>query len=80
MTVTPRAPRTREQSLFPPLSRRAQEGLDDKAGRKDRGAVASAARAAEAAGARVQHAPKHELNLVTGNRPHQVGGVGAVSV
>lgn len=48
-----------------------QEGMDAKA-RKDKSALDQAVRAAEAAGARVQRGvSKHDLNMLTGSRPHQ---------
>ena len=40
--------------------------------RKEKSAVETAVTAAKGLGATVQYVGKHELNLVSGNRPHQV--------
>ncbi len=47
-----------------------QESMD-MSKRKDAGAVAAIQAAAAAAGAAVRHVDKHELNLLSDNRPHQ---------
>lgn len=41
--------------------------------RKDKQALQVATAAAEAQGIPVQHVPKHDLNILTNQRPHQVG-------
>lgn len=40
--------------------------------RKDKQALQNATAAAEAQGVPVQHVPKHDLNIITNQRPHQV--------
>ena len=47
-----------------------QEGLKP-AKKKDQTAVAQAVQAAKAAGAAVESTSKHDLNIISGNRPHQ---------
>jgi 21S rRNA (GM2251-2'-O)-methyltransferase len=47
-----------------------QEGVDESK-RKDKGAVASAMEKAKQLGAVVKTASKHDLNMVSDNRPHQ---------
>lgn len=47
-----------------------QEGLDNRQ-RKDKAALDFAIQAVKASGARVEHASKHDLNMLSNNRPHQ---------
>ncbi|KAL4424564.1 hypothetical protein ABPG77_009148 [Micractinium sp. CCAP 211/92] len=47
-----------------------QDGMD-LSKRKDKGAIQAAKRRAEELGARIEYASKHDLNMLSDNRPHQ---------